>query len=140
MCIPLDSTKCHRGALERLVDEGHVRNLGVSNFGLSQIEDLLSWARIKPVVNQVELHPFLPQRKLIGGMLRKVRATAGPSPFSLPAAPASPRWTMPARGVFPCTVPKYPPVALPSAWTGAACHSLLPTGTQQDRLAGAPRR
>ncbi|KAL6772275.1 hypothetical protein ACKKBG_A29600 [Auxenochlorella protothecoides x Auxenochlorella symbiontica] len=65
------------GALERLVDEGHVRNLGVSNFSLGQIEDLLSWARIKPVVNQVELHPFLPQRKLVGGMLRKgLRAIA----------------------------------------------------------------
>ncbi|KFM24054.1 Alcohol dehydrogenase [NADP(+)] [Auxenochlorella protothecoides] len=65
------------GALERLVDEGHVRNLGVSNFSLGQIEDLLSWACIKPVVNQVELHPFLPQRKLVGGMLRKgLRAIA----------------------------------------------------------------
>lgn len=55
------------------MDEGHVRNLGVSNFSLGQIEDLLSWARIKPVVNQVELHPFLPQRKLVEGSLAKVR-------------------------------------------------------------------
>lgn len=69
-----------RGALERLVDEGHVRNLGVSNFSLGQIEDLLSWACIKPVVNQVELHPFLPQRKLVGGMLRKVPSEGWSAP------------------------------------------------------------
>lgn len=53
-------------ALETMVDQGAVRYLGVSNFGLKALEDLLSWARIKPVVNQIELHPLLSQRKLVG--------------------------------------------------------------------------
>lgn len=37
-----------------------------------QVEALLAAASIKPVVNQVELHPLLAQRKLVGTCLRKV--------------------------------------------------------------------
>ena len=39
-----------------------------------QFEEVLSYARIPPVVNQVELHPLLAQRKLVGVCLRKVGA------------------------------------------------------------------
>lgn len=39
--------------MEGLVDAGLVRHIGVSNFGLRQLEELLGQARIKPVVNQV---------------------------------------------------------------------------------------
>lgn len=38
-----------------------------------QVEEVLAFARIKPVVNQIELHPLLAQRKLVGVCLRKVR-------------------------------------------------------------------
>ena len=38
------------------------------------MEETLSYARIKPVVNQVELHPLLAQRKLVGVCLRNVRS------------------------------------------------------------------
>lgn len=58
-------------AMEELVDAGLVRHLGVSNFGVKLVEEFLGFARIKPIVNQVELHPFLPQRKLVGVCLRK---------------------------------------------------------------------
>lgn len=58
-------------AMEALVDEGLVKNLGVSNFSLKQVEELLASARIKPVVNQVELHPLCAQRKLVGVSLRR---------------------------------------------------------------------
>jgi len=68
-------------AMEALVDAGLVRYLGVSNFSLSQVEDLLSWARIKPVVNQVELHPLLAQRKLVGVCTRKGVRCVGYSPL-----------------------------------------------------------
>jgi diketogulonate reductase-like aldo/keto reductase len=57
--------------LEGLVEKGLVKYLGVCNFGLKMIEDMLTWVTVKPIVNQVELHPLLPQRKMIGVLLRK---------------------------------------------------------------------
>ncbi|MCC6510288.1 MAG: aldo/keto reductase, partial [Pirellulaceae bacterium] len=47
-----------------LVDRGLVRHIGISNFGCGLIRDLLSQARIRPAVLQVESHPHLVQDKL----------------------------------------------------------------------------
>ena len=58
--------------MESLVDAGLARTIGVSNFNISEVEHLLSKARIPPAVNQVELHPLLSQRKLVGTCTRKV--------------------------------------------------------------------
>lgn len=52
-------------AMEQLVDSGLVRNIGISNFCPSRIEQLLKAAKIKPAVNQVELHPYLAQPALL---------------------------------------------------------------------------
>ena len=41
------------------MDEGLVRAIGVSNFSIKKLQDLLSYARIQPVVNQIECHPYL---------------------------------------------------------------------------------
>jgi len=51
-------------ALEKLVDAGLAKSIGVSNFNSAQIKRLLSACRIKPVTNQVECHPYLTQQKL----------------------------------------------------------------------------
>ena len=45
-------------ALEDLYDEGKIRAIGISNFYPDRMIDLASFARIKPMVNQVETHPF----------------------------------------------------------------------------------
>ena len=68
-------------AMEALVEQGKVKYLGLSNFDLSEIEDVLSWCRIKPVVNQIELHPMLPQRKLVGVSMRKGTNSVAYSPL-----------------------------------------------------------
>jgi methylglyoxal/glyoxal reductase len=48
-------------ALEKLYEEGRVRAIGVSNFHVHHLEDLLANCKVKPVVNQVEYHPHLSQ-------------------------------------------------------------------------------
>lgn len=45
-------------ALEDLYDEGKLRAIGVSNFYPDRLVDIASFSRIKPMVNQVETHPF----------------------------------------------------------------------------------
>jgi D-xylose reductase len=52
-------------AMEELVRAGLVRNIGVCNFGVSLLRDMLSYAKIRPSVLQVELHPYLTQEKLL---------------------------------------------------------------------------
>ncbi|MCL7749391.1 aldo/keto reductase [Halalkalibacter sp. MEB205] len=51
-------------ALEKLYSEGRVKAIGVSNFHVHHLEDLLKDAAIKPMVNQVEYHPHLAQIEL----------------------------------------------------------------------------
>ena len=45
-------------ALEELYEEGKIRAIGVSNFYPDRLVDICSFSRIKPMVNQVEVHPF----------------------------------------------------------------------------------
>jgi diketogulonate reductase-like aldo/keto reductase len=52
-------------ALERLYKDGRVRAIGVSNFLIHHLEELMSDCEIKPMVNQVEFHPHLTQKELL---------------------------------------------------------------------------
>jgi diketogulonate reductase-like aldo/keto reductase len=51
--------------LEKVYKAGKARSIGVSNFKISDLETLLKYAEIKPAINQVEIHPFLPNDELI---------------------------------------------------------------------------
>lgn len=51
--------------MEKLVSDGLVRHLGVSNFNVPKLRRLLKQSRIRPEVNQVESHPFLQQSNLL---------------------------------------------------------------------------
>ena len=55
-------------ALEDLYKEGYVRAIGVSNFYPDRLVDLASFARICPMVNQVEIHPYHQQGEAITWM------------------------------------------------------------------------
>jgi len=53
------------GAMERLVDEGKCRAIGLSDVGLEHLAEINRSARILPAVVQVEAHPYLPQWELL---------------------------------------------------------------------------
>jgi D-xylose reductase len=72
-------------AMEELVDKGLVRNIGISNFGVSLIRDLLSQARIRPAVLQIESHPYLTQVKLIRYCRQENIAVTAFSPLGAPS-------------------------------------------------------
>ena len=55
-------------ALEELYAEGKVRAIGVSNFYPDRLVDICSFARIKPMVNQVEIHPHNQQQEALKWM------------------------------------------------------------------------
>ena len=51
-------------ALEKLYKQNKVKVIGVSNFSVENLMKLLAYAEIKPMINQIELHPFYQQRML----------------------------------------------------------------------------
>ncbi|CAH2713893.1 putative oxidoreductase YtbE [Neobacillus rhizosphaerae] len=51
-------------ALEKLYRDGRVKAIGVSNFQIHHLEDLIKDAEVKPMVNQVEYHPRLTQKEV----------------------------------------------------------------------------
>jgi diketogulonate reductase-like aldo/keto reductase len=52
-------------ALERLVDDGHCRSIGLSDITLEKLREIVAAARIKPAMVQVESHPYLPEWELL---------------------------------------------------------------------------
>ncbi|WP_457575956.1 aldo/keto reductase [Desulfomarina sp.] len=60
--LPLEDTW---QAMEECVEQGLVKTLGVCNFSIRKLEKLHLEATIKPAVNQIELHPYLQQNKML---------------------------------------------------------------------------
>jgi len=59
-------------ALEECLASGLIGAIGVSNYEVSHLEELLAHCRVRPLVNQFEVHPYLQRREL-----RRVCAAAG---------------------------------------------------------------
>jgi len=59
-----EKTQATWQAMERLYEKNRIRALGLSNFRQSDIEQILSFAKVKPAYNQIELHPYLRQKEL----------------------------------------------------------------------------
>ena len=51
--------------LEKLVEQGKTKYIGVSNYNVQNLLIILSIAKIKPLVNEVEFHPYLYQKDLL---------------------------------------------------------------------------
>jgi len=52
-------------AMEKCVAKGLTRHIGVSNFSIKKLKDLIAHSNIKPEMNQIEIHPFLQQNKML---------------------------------------------------------------------------
>jgi len=77
--------------MEKLVDDGLVKSIGVCNFNVQLLLDLLSYARIKPAVVQIELHPYYPQPEFVTWLQGQGIQCEALSPLSVVNIPGIPK-------------------------------------------------
>ncbi|KAK9861973.1 hypothetical protein WJX84_007934 [Apatococcus fuscideae] len=75
--------------MEKLVDEGLVAAIGISNFSVKKTKELLSYARIKPAANQVELHPYFRNSAISEYCKSQGIIITAYSPLGTPDSPAA---------------------------------------------------
>ena len=74
-------------AMEKLVDEGLVRHIGTSNMTIPKLKLLLRDCRIKPVCNEMEIHPHFQQPELYDYVVSNGLIPIGYSPIGSPGRP-----------------------------------------------------
>ncbi|KAJ3558551.1 hypothetical protein NM688_g859 [Phlebia brevispora] len=67
--------------MEKLLETGKVRSIGVSNFSVKTIQTILAHCKVVPAVNQVEMHPCLPHMEMKGFCDAKGILLTAYSPF-----------------------------------------------------------
>jgi len=75
-------------AMETLVDKGLVRHIGVSNFSIKKLQELLDNSTIAPEMNQIEMHPYLQQPKMLEFCTKNEILLTAYSPLGSPDRPA----------------------------------------------------
>nr|ATJ44536.1 aldehyde reductase 6 [Helicoverpa assulta] len=83
---PVDYVDTYK-AMEKLVEQGLTRSIGLSNFNKRQIERVLEVATIKPAMLQIEVHPYLNQQPLIDFCKLHDIAITAYSPLGSPDRP-----------------------------------------------------
>jgi alcohol dehydrogenase (NADP+) len=77
--------------MEKLVERGLVRHVGTSNTTIPKLDQLLRDATIRPVANEMELHPHFQQPELLRYVVEHGLAPIGYSPIGSPGRPARDR-------------------------------------------------
>ncbi|KAH9331657.1 hypothetical protein KI387_003765 [Taxus chinensis] len=84
--LPLDIKSTWQG-MERCMEMGFTKAIGLSNFSCTKIQDILSYAKIPPAVDQVEMHPLWQQNKLREFCSKHNIHVSGWSPLGAPNTP-----------------------------------------------------
>jgi 2,5-diketo-D-gluconate reductase A len=115
-------------ALERILDEGRVGAIGVSNFLPEHLAELASFASVAPAVNQIELHPAHQQPELVADCRERGIAVEAYSPLGQGGALESPTVTELAEqlGVTPAQVVL--------RWHLQRGHVVIPKTTSVERM------
>ncbi|KAL0338275.1 UNVERIFIED_CONTAM: NADPH-dependent aldo-keto reductase, chloroplastic [Sesamum angustifolium] len=122
-------------AMEALYDSGKARAIGVSNFSVKKLGDLLDVARVAPAVNQVECHPSWQQAKLREFCKSKGVHLSGYSPLGSPGT----TWLKSEvlkHPVLVATAEKLgkTPAQVALRWGLQMGHSVLPKSTTESRI------
>jgi methylglyoxal/glyoxal reductase len=115
-------------AMKTLLEKGKSRAIGVSNFTIPHLEDLLEEHRLTPAVNQVEFHPFLYQKELLEYCQRKGIQIEAYSPLARGEKLKHPRLTAVAA--------KYSksPAQLMIRWSIQHGLVVIPKSTREERI------
>ncbi|XP_058003058.1 NADPH-dependent aldo-keto reductase, chloroplastic-like isoform X1 [Hevea brasiliensis] len=117
-------------AMEALFDSGKARAIGVSNFSVKQLEDLLAVARVTPAVNQVKIHPVWQQPRLCEYFKSKGIHLTGYSPLGSSGTPIlkNPIVTTVAEKLGKT------PAQVALRWGLQMGHSVVPKSTNEARI------
>lgn len=80
---PHEDWKAIYAGLEEAFDQKLVRSIGVSNFSPQNIEELMKTAKVKPAVNQINIHPTLNQDETVEYCKKHDIAVTGYSPLGV---------------------------------------------------------
>jgi diketogulonate reductase-like aldo/keto reductase len=136
-----DATVASYHAAEKLLADGRVRAIGVCNFSVQHLEQLIARADIVPTVNQVELHPFFTQPALREaherlGILTQAWSPLGGVNVYRPADPHAVKNPL-AHPVIVNLAAKYgkTPAQVALRWHIEHGHSAVPKSVQPERIA-----
>jgi glycerol 2-dehydrogenase (NADP+) len=73
--------------MEKLLQTGKVKAIGVANFSVPYLEELLSKTDIVPAANQIENHPLLPQQEVVDYCIEKGIHVTAYSPLGSTGSP-----------------------------------------------------
>jgi len=114
-------------AIEKLLDTGKVKAIGVSNLSVKNLQILLKTAKIKPAVNQVEMHPHQVQPELFEFCRKEGIVLAAYSPTGYSQVASDP--------VVKAVAEKYSvsPAQVSLAWNIARGSPVVPKSTNAER-------
>ena len=136
--VPLAETWA---GMEDLVRAGLVRNIGVCNYSVALLRDLLASATVQPAVLQVELHPYLTQEKLVRFCRENGIAVTGFSPLGAPSyvplGMAGPGESVLDEAVVRAAAARHgkTPAQVVLRWGVQRGTAVIPKTTRPDRLA-----